>query len=61
LDELTRLVTVLVFAMPVAVSCVIFVERYGGDRDLASQGFLYSTLASLLSVPLVVALVGWLR
>ena len=61
LDELTRLVTVLVFAMPVAVSCVIFVERYGGDRDLASQGFLYSTVASLLSVPLVVALVGWLR
>lgn len=61
LDELTRLVAVLVFAMPVAVSCVIFVERFGGDRDLASQGFLYSTLASLLSMPIVVALVGWLR
>lgn len=61
LDPLTRLVTILVFAMPVAVSCVIFVERYGGERDLAAQGFLYSTLASLLTVPAVVALVGWLR
>lgn len=61
LDSLTRLVTILVFTMPVAVSCVIFVERYGGERDLAAQGFLYSTLASLLTVPLVVALVGWLR
>lgn len=61
LDEQTRLVTCIVAAMPVAVSCGIFVERYGGDRDLASQGILTSTLASLLSVPLVVALVGWLR
>jgi predicted permease len=61
LDGATRMVTSLVFAMPVAVSCGIFVERYGGDRDLASQSILTSTLASLLTVPLMVALVSWLR
>lgn len=61
LDDSIRLVTCVVFAMPVAVTCGIFVERYGGDRDLASQSILFSTLASLATVPLMVALVGWLR
>ena len=61
LDEPTRLVTCIVAAMPIAVTCGLFVERYGGDLDLASQGILLSTVASLLSVPAVVALVGWMR
>lgn len=61
LDPQTRLVTCVVASMPVAVSCGMFVERYGGDRDLAAQGILYSTLASLLTVPLLAALVGLMR
>lgn len=61
LDPAIRLVACLVMAMPVAVSCGLFVERYGGDRDLAAQSILYSTLASLLTVPLLMALVGWMR
>jgi malate permease and related proteins len=41
----------LVAAMPVAVSCGMFVERFGGDRDLGARAVLLSTLGSLLTVP----------
>ncbi len=61
LDPQVRLVTALVAAMPVAVSCSMFVERYGGDRDLSAQSILLSTVGCIVSVPLVVALMGWLQ
>ena len=54
-------VACIVSAMPVAVSCGLFVERFGGDRDLAARSILSSTLASSLTVPVVmtaVALIG---
>ena len=47
--------------MPVAVSCSMFVERFGGDRDLSAQSILLSTVGCTVSVPLVVALMGWLQ
>ena len=37
--------------MPVAISCSVMAERYGGDVPLAAQGIFYSTLFSLLTVP----------
>ncbi len=42
----------LIAAMPVAISCGVLVERYGGDRDLVSRAILYSTLFALITVPL---------
>ncbi len=61
LDPAVRLVACLVAAMPVAVSCGVFIERYGGDRDLGAQSVLLSTLASVLTVPVLVAMVEWVR
>lgn len=46
----------LIALMPVAVSCGLFVEKFGGDRDLAARGIGYSTLAAVATVPLLFAL-----
>jgi len=35
----------------VAISCSMFTERFGGDVSLSAQGIFYSTLFSLLTVP----------
>ena len=47
---------VLVAAMPVAVSCGVLVERFGGDRDFISRSILFTTLAALVTVPLLMLL-----
>jgi malate permease and related proteins len=49
----TRMVCYLIAAMPVAISCSVMTERYGGDGPLAAEGIFYSTLFSLLSVPTI--------
>lgn len=54
LDPQVRLVGHVIAAMPVAVSCGMFVERFGGDRDLAARAILFSTIACLVTVPVVV-------
>jgi predicted permease len=55
-------VAILVSAMPVAVTCGIIVERYGGAVPTAARAIFVSTLASIVTVPLVlyaiVAFVG---
>jgi predicted permease len=51
LPEVTRMVGYLIATMPVAISCSVMAERYGGDVPLAAQGIFYSTLFSLLTVP----------
>ena len=43
-------------AMPSAVSCGMFVERFGGDTSLAARAVLYTTFVALLSVPALFAL-----
>ena len=55
--ELPRLVGYLIAAMPVAVSCSIFTERFGGDTALASRSIFVSTLLSLVTVPAMYFLV----
>jgi len=51
---------VLVSAMPPAISCILFTERFGGDSLLSSQAVFGGTLAGLVSVPALFALGGWL-
>jgi predicted permease len=49
--EVPRMVGYLIAAMPVAISCSMFTERFGGDVSLSAQGILYSTFFSLATVP----------
>ena len=55
--ETPRVVGYLVASMPIAVSCAIFAERYGGDALLAPRAIFYSTLTGIVTVPLVFWLV----
>ena len=50
--EVPRKVALLISAMPVAVTCGIITERYGGDADLSAGAIFTSTLLCLLTVPL---------
>jgi len=47
----------IVAAMPVAVSCSIFTERFGGDTSLAARAIFYSTLLSIVTVPAIIFLI----
>jgi predicted permease len=51
LPRLPAAITVLVAAMPVAVSCSILTARYQQDTGLAAQSIFDSTALSALSVP----------
>ncbi len=56
LPHQTRVVLLIIAAMPVALSGSLFAQRFGGDTPLAARAVLVSTLLSLASVP---ALVAW--
>jgi malate permease and related proteins len=58
LPDITRMVAVLVAAMPVAIVCSVMAERYGGDTRLAAQAVFLSTLFSLVTVPALFYLVS---
>ena len=58
LPAITRMVVVLVAAMPVALVCSVIAERYGGDAQLAAQAVFLSTLFSLVTVPALFYLVS---
>ena len=45
---------VIIVAMPVALSCTLFAERFGGDSEMSSASIFATTLLSLLTVPLLV-------
>ena len=57
IPEVTRMTTYLIAAMPVAISCSIVTERFGGDTPLAARAIFYSTLGSILTVPTLYYLV----
>ncbi|MCX5787387.1 MAG: AEC family transporter [Elusimicrobia bacterium] len=44
-------VALLIAAMPVAVSCTVFAERYSGDAALSARAIFHTTLWSVLTVP----------
>ncbi len=54
----TRTILVIISAMPVAVTCSVVVEKYGGDVPLVSRAILVSTLASVVTVPAMIWLMG---
>lgn len=47
----TALVVQVIAAMPIAVSCGVFVDRFGGDRQLTARAISLSTVLSLGTVP----------
>jgi predicted permease len=53
-----RVLLLLIAAMPVAVNAAVHARRFGGDADLAARAVLWSTLASLATVPLAVAVLS---
>ena len=50
-----QMICLLVALMPCASSAPIFVKEYGGDKELAAQAVLVTTLASLVTIPLGLA------
>jgi len=53
IPEVTRMTTYLIAAMPVAISCSIVTERFGGNTPLAARAIFYSTLWSIVTVPVI--------
>jgi len=51
MSHVTQKMTILIAAMPVAISCSVMAERFQGDTQLAAQGIFYSTFFSLLTIP----------
>jgi predicted permease len=51
IPDTARMVCYLIATMPVAISCSVMTERYGGDVPLAAEGIFSSTVFSLLTVP----------
>jgi predicted permease len=60
IPEAIRIICYIIAAMPVAVSCCILTERFGGDTSLATRTIFYSTLISILSVPAILYVIQWL-
>jgi malate permease and related proteins len=50
-------ITVIVALMPVAVSSVLLIRRYGGSSEYASCTALVSTISALITVPLAIWMV----
>ena len=48
----------LVGGMPVAANCALMAEKYDADSRLAAQCVLISTLLSLATIPVLLALGG---
>jgi predicted permease len=57
IPEVPRMIAYLTATMPVAISCSVFTERFGGDVSLSAQGIFYSTFFSLLTVPVIFFLI----
>ena len=53
-NELILGITVIVIAMPVATSAVLFSSEYDGNTNLATKSVFITTLASLVTIPVIV-------
>lgn len=56
LPNLLRVIIVLQAAMPSASTTPILTRRFGGDSQLAARGVFVTTLFSIITVPLFIAL-----
>jgi predicted permease len=61
IPEVPRMVLYIIAAMPVAVTCSIFTERFNGDVSLGAKAIFYSTLLSIASVPIFYVLIRHFR
>jgi len=61
IPEKPRVVTYIIACMPVAISCSLFTDRFGGDTSLAARGIFYSTLFSIFTVPFVLYVIQTFR
>lgn len=52
-DVLVRKVFLITMAMPTAAVATVLSEQYGGDTDLAARAVFLSSLACILSIPLI--------
>ena len=55
-DPLVLGVTLIMISMPVGNTAVLFATEYGGDTTLAAKNVFMTTLLSIITIPLVVAL-----
>lgn len=55
-DPLILGVTLIMISMPVANSAVLFATEYDGDVSLAAKAVFMTTLLSIVTIPLIVAL-----
>ena len=46
-------VTYIVALMPVSASSAVITRRYGGSAEFAGQSIIFTTVASLLTIPLM--------
>ena len=60
IPDVPRLVGYLIACMPVAISCSMFTERFGGDVSLGARAIVFTTLGSLLTMPAAFSLIRWL-
>jgi hypothetical protein len=54
IPEVPRMTAIIIASMPIAQSCVIFSDRYGGDNSLTVLTIFYSTLLGIITAPLLV-------
>lgn len=57
LSEMLMTICVLLVAMPVAATTTIFAELYDGDSVFASRVVVFTTLASIVTLPLMMMLI----
>ena len=55
-DPYLRGLTLIMIAMPVGSSAVLFTNKYGGDSELAAKTIFMTTLISVFTIPLIVYL-----
>lgn len=46
-------IVIIIIAMPVATSSVLFANKYGNNVPLATKGVFITTLASVITIPLI--------
>ena len=51
-------IATLTFAMPCASMCVMLSKEHGGNSQTASSGVVFTTLLSLLTIPIVYLVLG---
>ena len=55
-SELIRQCMIVLSAMPVATNTTMLAIEYDGDMSLASKGIFFTTVLSMITIPLVVAI-----